>query len=103
MTDARADALARGLVEYLRRALGASELNLMEAAATISGGFDTEIYAVRLRGAPPRFAGPLVLRVLQAHHEPVRALREQATQNGVADLGYPAPRALSHLSARRSS
>ena len=94
MTEPRADALARGLVEYLRRALGAPQLDLMEAAATISGGFDTEIYAVRLRGAPSRFAGPLVLRVLQPHHDPERALREQATQNAVADLGYPAPRVL---------
>ena len=94
MTEPRADALARALVEYLRRWLASPELELMEAAATISGGFDTEIYAVRLRGAPPAFAGPLVLRVLQPHHDPERALREQATQNGVADLGYPAPRAL---------
>jgi len=94
MTEPRADAVARGLVEHLRRALGAPQLDLMEAAAAISGGFDTEIYALRLRGAPTGFAGPLVLRVLQPHHDPERALREQATQNGVADLGYPAPRAL---------
>ena len=35
-----------------------------------------------------------MLRVLRPHHEPARALREQATQNAVADLGYPAPRVL---------
>jgi aminoglycoside phosphotransferase (APT) family kinase protein len=33
-----------------------------------------------------------VLRVLGPHHDPVRALREGATQNAVADPGFPAPR-----------
>jgi aminoglycoside phosphotransferase (APT) family kinase protein len=30
--------------------------------------------------------------VLPSHHDPARVLRERATQNAVADLGYPAPR-----------
>jgi aminoglycoside phosphotransferase (APT) family kinase protein len=60
----------------------------------LSGGFDTAIYAFRLRRAPPPFAGPLILRVLGLHHDPARVLRERATQNAVADLGYPAPRVL---------
>jgi len=30
--------------------------------------------------------------VLGSHHDPARVLRERATQNAVADLGYPAPR-----------
>jgi aminoglycoside phosphotransferase (APT) family kinase protein len=36
----------------------------------------------------------LILRVLGLHHDPARVLRERATQNAVADLGYPAPRVL---------
>lgn len=35
-----------------------------------------------------------MLRVLAPHHDPARALREQATHNAVTDLGYPAPRVL---------
>jgi len=32
--------------------------------------------------------------MLRAHHDPAMVLREQATQNTLADLGYPAPRVL---------
>jgi aminoglycoside phosphotransferase (APT) family kinase protein len=60
----------------------------------IGGGFDTGIYAFRLRGAPPAFAGPLILRLLGPHHEPGRVLRERAIQNALVELGYPAPRVL---------
>lgn len=74
--------------------LGTPDLDLSETLAAISGGFDTEIYAVRLRGVPPAFAGPLVLRVLRPQHAPSRALFEKATQNTLADQGYPAPRVL---------
>jgi aminoglycoside phosphotransferase (APT) family kinase protein len=90
----RADELARGLVAHLRRSLGASGLELAEGPTPLGGGFDTEILALRLRGAPSAWAGPLVLRILRPHHDPGRVLREEATQNALADLGYPAPRVL---------
>ena len=94
MTDAQTEALAQALVAYLRRTLGAPGIDLAEPLTVLSGGFDTEIYALRLRGAPPALAAPLVLRLLRPHHDPARALREQATQNAVADLGFPVPRVL---------
>ena len=94
MTEPRAHALARRLVAHLRDVLATPGLDLAEPPSGISGGFDTEIYALRLGGAPPAFSRPLVLRVLRPHHDPAMALREQATQNAVADLGYPAPRVL---------
>jgi aminoglycoside phosphotransferase (APT) family kinase protein len=82
------------LIEFLRRTLDAPGLELAEPLSPLSGGFDTAIYTVRLRGAPPAFAGPLILRVLAPHHEPARVLRERAIQNAVAAQGYPAPRVL---------
>jgi aminoglycoside phosphotransferase (APT) family kinase protein len=88
---ARADELSRGLVAYLRHALGAPALDLDGALEPLGGGFDTEIHAFRLRVAPPGFAGPLVLRLLRPHHDPARVTREQATQNALAAQGYPAP------------
>jgi aminoglycoside phosphotransferase (APT) family kinase protein len=94
LAGARAEALARGLVAHLRATLAAPALDLAEPPAVLRGGFDTEIFALRLRGGPPAFAGPLVLRVLRAHHDPAMALREQATQNALAGLGFPAPRVL---------
>ncbi len=94
MTEGRAETLGRGLVAHLRSALAAPALDLAEPPVALTGGFDTEIYAVRLRDAPPAFAGPLVLRMLRPHHDPARALREEATQNAVAALGFPAPRVL---------
>ena len=94
MTGGRETSLGRALVTHLRGVLGAPALDLAEAPVALAGGFDTDIYALRLRGAPPAFGGPLVLRLLRAHHDPARALREQATQNALAALGFPAPRVL---------
>ena len=90
----RADEIARGLVAHLRGVLGEPGLELAEPPVPLTGGFDTEIHAVRLRGAPAGFAAPLVLRVLRAHHDPAMVMREQAIQNALADQGYPAARVL---------
>jgi aminoglycoside phosphotransferase (APT) family kinase protein len=81
------------LLEYLSAALDAPRLGLAEPPAPVSGGFDTQIYTFQLVGAPPALSGPLILRVLGAHNDPRRALRERAIQNALADQGYPAPRA----------
>jgi aminoglycoside phosphotransferase (APT) family kinase protein len=89
---ARADDVARGLLEHLRAVLGQPGLELAETPAPLTGGFDTEIYTVRPRGAAAGFTGPLILRVLRAHHDPALVLREHAIQNAVAEQGYPAPR-----------
>jgi aminoglycoside phosphotransferase (APT) family kinase protein len=90
----RKDEVERGLADYLRKSLGVPGLDFAEPPAPLGGGFDTEIYAFRLRRAPAGFDGPLVLRVLRAHHDPARVLREAATQNTLAAQGYPAPRVL---------
>jgi aminoglycoside phosphotransferase (APT) family kinase protein len=87
----RADEVARGLVHHLRLALDAPGLELAEPPAPLSGGFDTEIFAFALRGAPAGFEGPLVLRLLRGHHDPAMIAREQAAQNAAAAQGYPAP------------
>ena len=72
-----------------------AELGLAEPATPLSGGFDTSIYAIRLRDAPALFAGPLVLRIMAPHGDPgPRVLRERAIQNAVASQGYPAPQVL---------
>jgi aminoglycoside phosphotransferase (APT) family kinase protein len=68
--------------------------------AAISGGYDTQIFSLRLTGGPPAWSGPLILRVLSPKHDPARALRERATQNAVAGLGYPVPRVLSVCATR---
>jgi aminoglycoside phosphotransferase (APT) family kinase protein len=90
--EARAEAVARALVAHLRVELAAPALDLAEPPHVLRGGFDTEIFALRQRGAPPPFAVPLVLRVLRPQHDPRRAVGEQLTQNVVVELGYPAPR-----------
>jgi aminoglycoside phosphotransferase (APT) family kinase protein len=90
----RSEALDARLRDHLRKALAEPRLEFAERPTRLTGGFDTQIFAFRLGGAPRVFAGPLILRLLDAHHEPTRALRERATQNALADLGYPAPRVL---------
>ena len=82
------------LRDHLRSMLGVPGLDFVEGPTPISGGFDTRILAFRLAGAPPAFAGPLIVRLLVGHPDPSRALREQAIQNALVELGYPAPRVL---------
>jgi aminoglycoside phosphotransferase (APT) family kinase protein len=94
LTPGPGESLGRALVAHLRAAFGAPALELAEPPVALAGGFDTEIYAVRLHAAPRELTGPLVLRLLRPHHDPMRALREAATQNAVAALGFPAPRVL---------
>jgi aminoglycoside phosphotransferase (APT) family kinase protein len=86
--------LETGLLEHLRVELGAPALDFAERPAPLTGGLDTRIFAFRLRGAPPSWSVPLILRVLGLHHSPGRVLRERATQNALAELGFPAPRVL---------
>jgi len=86
--------LDTGLRDHLRRELGLPSLDFAERLVAVTGGFDTQIFAFRLATSPPDFSGPLILRLLHAHHDPTRALRERATQNALADFGYPAPRVL---------
>src|SRR5216683_1035441 len=86
--------LAADLLACLRARLDDRGLELQEPLTPITGGFDTRIFAFRLRGAAPAFAGPLILRLLGPQHDPARVLRERVTQNTLAGLGYPAPRVL---------
>jgi len=86
--------LSRRLLEYLRGELTDPALEYAELPVAISGGYDTEILAFRLRRAPAQWSRPLILRRLGAEHDPTRALRERDIQNAVAGLGYPAPRVL---------
>lgn len=83
--------LSPRLLHYLRAELQNPNLDFAEPLTRLSGGFDTQIFAFRLSEAP-RMTGPLILRVLSPHHDPRRALRERATQNTLAGLGFPAPR-----------
>jgi len=85
---------AQSLLEYLRAELYEPGLGYIEPLTPITGGYDTQIFAFRLSGAPKPFSIPLILRILGSQHPPARALSERATQNAVAGLGYPAPRAL---------
>jgi len=64
--------LASALLDYLRARLDERGLELPEPLTPISGGFDTRIFAFRLRGAAPAFAGPLILRLLAPQHDPAR-------------------------------
>ena len=82
------------LREHLRTVLALPSLEFAERPVAVTGGFDTQIFAFRLAAASHDFSGPLILRLLHAYHDPMRALRERATQNALADFGYPAPRVL---------
>jgi len=84
--------IARRLLDYLRAASDRPALAYAEAPAPLTGGFDAAVFRFRLDDAPAPFAGPLVLRLFPGRGAPDRARRESAVQNGLAALGYPAPR-----------
>jgi aminoglycoside phosphotransferase (APT) family kinase protein len=87
-------ALAARLLEHLRAKLERPDLAFAQPPTPITGGYDTDIFAFRVTGPSGWWTEPLILRRLSARHTPARALRERATQNTLADLGYPAPRVL---------
>ena len=88
------DGLAPALLDHLRVQLGAPDVDFAEPLTVVSGGFDTRVFAFRLSGAATPWSGPLILRVLNPAHDPLRALKERATQNALGALGYPVPRVL---------
>jgi len=87
-------ALATQLLEHLRGRLERPDLAFAQPPTPITGGYDTDIFAFRMTGPSGWWTQPLILRRLGACHTPARALRERATQNTLAELGYPVPRVL---------
>ncbi len=77
------------LLALLVRHTGGQALEFSEPPAPLTGGFWAQIYAFRLRGAPPELSAPLVLRLIP---ETGRGLGEAVIQGAVARAGYPAPR-----------
>lgn len=94
MDGAAGSEVAGPLLDCVRSRIGDAAIDYAERPAAIRGGYDTRIFAFRLRKAADAWREPLILRLLGPQHEPARALREAAVQNAVAGLGYPAPRVL---------
>ncbi|HUN51515.1 MAG TPA: phosphotransferase, partial [Candidatus Sulfotelmatobacter sp.] len=91
--DPKQDAeVASRLLAYLSRAFTTPGLAYAEAPARIRGGFDAAIYGFRLAAPPPALDGPLILRLNHPATDPRRVRLETAVHNGLAALGYPAPR-----------
>jgi len=85
--------LAASLLAYLRGQLGEA-VGFAEEPTALSGGFETGIYAFGLKGAPPEFAGPLILRLYPSFVDPARAIYEKVVHETLVARGYPAPRVL---------
>lgn len=82
------------LLARLRADLDAPDLAYAEPPAALPGGSEAHTCTFRLAGAPPEFAGPLVLRLCRPAYGSTRLLREARVQDAVARAGYPAPRTL---------
>jgi aminoglycoside phosphotransferase (APT) family kinase protein len=93
VANARDQAVAARLLEYLRVALNQPALAYAELPARIMGGFETSVYGFALSGVVLEpLQGRLILRLFTEADEPNRARKEAATQNAIAQAGYPAPR-----------
>lgn len=88
------DEIAARLLHYLSARLGRGDLAYAEPIQSISGGFDTAIFAFALAGAPAEVSGRLILRLGREGSYPPRFALEAMTQNALADMGYPVPCAL---------
>src|SRR5262245_11122480 len=85
---------AQPLLEHIRAELHEPGLGYAEPLTPITGGYDTRIFAFRLKGCAEAFSIPLILRVLGNQYPAARVLSERATQNALFGLGYPVPRVL---------
>lgn len=85
--------MAERLLACLRARLGPG-IDFSAPPAALSGGFDTSIFAFRLKGAPADWSGELVLRVMAFAASALRARREAATHAALVESGFPAPRIL---------
>jgi len=85
-------AVAARLLEYLRVALQRPALTYTEIPTKIMGGFETSVYSFALSKAPEPLQRRLILRLFTEADDPNRARKEAATQNAIAQEGYPAPR-----------
>ena len=72
------EAISERLLDFLKSELSTPSLTYAEPPRRLTGGYDTAIFAFALEDAPPEYAGPLILRVLQPAYPPQRALMEKA-------------------------
>ena len=81
------------LLAYLRNQL-CEAVEFSEEPQASAGGYETAIYAFRLTGVPPEFAGPLILRVYPGFVDPARVTYEKTVHDTLVAGAYPAPRVL---------
>jgi aminoglycoside phosphotransferase (APT) family kinase protein len=88
-TSTSADDVAKPLLVWLREQT-TSAADYAEPPERISGGFDTQIWAFRVRGAAPPWDAPLVARIFRDGGV-VQARFDAAVMRAVSDQGYPSP------------
>ena len=94
MRDPVDEQIEAPLLRYLQARLKQPNLRYLQRPQRFAGGVENRVYGFCLNDAAAEFANPLILRLFAPHDEPARGQRECALQNALADLGFPAPRAL---------
>ncbi len=89
--DLSPEEISKILLEYLSKEL-CRELGYEAPLTQIMGGYEAYLYKFKLKGAPEKLSGPLILRLFPRYYHPGRAEWDSVIQNVVADSGYPAPR-----------
>jgi aminoglycoside phosphotransferase (APT) family kinase protein len=88
-TRTAADDIAEPLLVWLREQIG-SGVDYAEPPESIAGGFDTQIWGFRLRGADPPWDAALIARVFRDGGIG-QARFDAAVMRAVSDQGYPSP------------
>ncbi len=93
--------IADRLLVYLQGELHAPTLTYADPPTPLRGGYETSIYAFKLRDGPPAFGGRLVLRLYAGTQRAESALRESQVQSILAQHGVAVARA--HLTCTNPS
>jgi aminoglycoside phosphotransferase (APT) family kinase protein len=94
MRDPVDDQIQAPLLRYLQARLKQPNLGYLQTPQRFAGGVENRVYGFSLHDAGEDFSKPLILRLFAPHDEPTRGHRECALQNALANLGFPAARAL---------
>lgn len=89
-----AEIIASQLLEFLREHEDRPDMDFASSPELMAGGYDTTTVAFELSNPPTSLASGLVLRLFKREDHALRPNFEAAFLNGLADQGFPCPRAL---------
>ncbi len=93
LNELKPEQIASKLITYLREELHDSTIDYISPLTPLKGGFETFMYYFKLKNTKDELNQPLVLRLYPEYYGSDNAIWESCIQNGLANQGYPVPKA----------